>query len=130
MEVKLLSDDLNKKIKQITDILGQENLPDNVQGLLSLLTSSLNKEETSGKTSEKATYKEERSEKNEVDDNTELVRKAKKVVDKISNNNDPRINLLTALRPFLSNKRQQKIGNCIKILHMSRLTNLMDDHDT
>jgi uncharacterized phage infection (PIP) family protein YhgE len=127
--VKFLSDDLNKKIKQITDILGQDNLPDNVQSLLSLLSGAVNKEEASGKSNDKVVQKEDRIEKNDADDNIDLIRKAKKVMDRLSNNNDPRINLLTAIKPFLNNKRQQKIGNCIKILHMTRLTSLMDEHE-
>jgi hypothetical protein len=127
--VKFLSDDLNKKIKQITDILGQDNLPDNVQSLLSLLSGAVNKEEASAKPNDKVVQKEDRIEKNDADDNIDLIRKAKKVMDRLSNNNDPRINLLTAIKPFLNNKRQQKIGNCIKILHMTRLTSLMDEHE-
>jgi uncharacterized phage infection (PIP) family protein YhgE len=127
--VKFLSDDLNKKIKQITDILGQDNLPDNVQSLLGLLSGAVNKEEASGKSNDKVLQKEDRIEKNETDDNTDLIRKAKKVMDRLSYNNDPRINLLTAIKPFLNSKRQQKIGNCIKILHMTRLTSLMDEHE-
>lgn len=129
MGVKLLSDDLNKKIKQITDILGQENLPDNVQSLLSLLTGGVNKEEPVAKSNEKSYQKEERVERTETDENVDMIRKVKKVMDRLSTNNDPRINLLTAMKPFLNNNRQQKIANCIKILHMSRLSSLMDDHE-
>ena len=124
-----MSDDLNKKIKQIIDILGQENPPDNVQNLISLLSGAVNKDEITSKSNDKISPKEERIERNEIDENIDLIRKAKKVMDKLSNNNDPRINLLTAIKPFLGNKRQQKIGNCIKILHMSRLTSLMDESE-
>jgi hypothetical protein len=127
--VKLLSDDLNKKIKQITDLLGQENLPENLQGLLSLLSGSQSKEEPSAKSNEKTPQKEDKVEKNDAAENIDLIRKAKMVMDRLNTNNDPRINLLTAIKPFLSNNRQQKVSNCIKILHMSRLTSLMDEHE-
>ena len=124
-----MSDDLNKKIKQITDMLGQDNLPDNIKGLLSLLTSSGTKEEPSTKSSENFFTKEDRTEKSELDDNIEMIRKVKKVMDRVNNNNDPRINLLSAIKPFLNNKRQSRLNNCIKILHMSRLTGLMDENE-
>jgi hypothetical protein len=124
-----LSDDLNKKIKQITDILGQENLPENVQSLLNLLSGEASKEEPAIKPTEKAIPKEEKTGRNDGDENNDLIRKARKVMDMLGNNNDPKINLLLAMKPFLNNKRQQKISNCIKILHMSRITGLMDDHE-
>jgi len=134
-----MSDDLNKKIKQITDILGQEKVPDNLMGLLSLLTSSGNNEEAapsqesnpSSRELVALSPKEEKSCKNELEDNVDMIRKAKKMMDKIGgvHNNDPRVNLLTAVRPFLNNSRQRKVGHCIKMLSMSKLTRLMDEKD-
>lgn len=125
-----MSDDLNKKIKQITDILGQENIPDNVKGLLSLLTSSDTKEEPHTlQNTELPSGKEEKSERNELDENVDMVRKVKKVMDKLNTNNDPRINLLTAIKPFLNSRRQKKLVSCIKMLQMSSLTKLFDDHE-
>lgn len=134
-----MSDDLNKKIKQITDLLGQDNIPDNVKGLLSLLTSSGTKEEpTPQRPVELPQHKEERSEKSErserserseLEENMEMIRKVRKVMDRLNTNNDPRVNLLTAIKPFLNNKRQKKLGNCIRMIQMSGLTKLIDDQD-
>ncbi|MCX8129045.1 MAG: hypothetical protein N3I35_02970 [Clostridia bacterium] len=125
-----MSDDLNKKLKQITDILGQDNMPDNVKGLLSLLTNPNNKEESvSPKVTEPPSPREEKSERSELDENMEMIRKVRKVMDKLNINNDPRVNLLTAIKPFLNSKRQKKLGNCIKMLQMSSLTKLVDDQD-
>ena len=40
---------------------------------------------------------------------------------------DPRINLLTAIKPFLNSNRQKKVGDCIKLFQMFHLTNMMTD---
>lgn len=124
-----MSDDLNKKIMQIADLLGKESMPDNVKGLLGLLASSMGSGESAPKSSETPAVKTERSEKNEFDDNLEMIRKVKKVMEKVNTRNDPRINLLNAIKPFLNNKRQKRLGNCIKILYMSNLAGYIDEHD-
>jgi predicted unusual protein kinase regulating ubiquinone biosynthesis (AarF/ABC1/UbiB family) len=122
-----MSDDLNKKIKQI---LGQENIPDNVKGLLSLLTNSSPKEEPAPHNMENQfSAKEERREKSDLEENLEMVRKITKVMDRVGTNNDPRINLLTAIKPFLSTSRQKKVGNAIKMISMSSVARLLDEND-
>jgi hypothetical protein len=124
-----MSDDLGKKIKQITDILGQESIPDNLKGLLTLFAGSGNSEEPSQKAGDNPVNKEEKHERSALDENIDMARRIKKVMDKINTNNDPRINLLNAIKPFLNNKRQSKLNNCIKLLHMSSLTKFVEDND-
>jgi len=124
-----MSDDLNSKIKQIADIFGQDNMQDNLKGLLSLLGSSGNKEEIPQKANEAVPNKQEKASRSELEDNIELVRKMKKVVDKLNTKNDPRVNLLSAIRPFLNISRQKKLNNCIKLLQMSSLSSFMDESE-
>jgi hypothetical protein len=124
-----MNDDLNKKIKQITDILGQENLPDNLKGLLSILTAPTAKEEISPKAIEAPVIKEEKANRSETDDSIDMLRKVKKIMDKVNTNNDPKINLLNAIKPFLNNKRQKRLNDCMKLLQMSSITKLLDDPD-
>ncbi len=125
-----MSDDLSKKIKQITDILGQENMPDNIKGLLSLLANSGSQTKNEASESNDAlSVKDEKASKSELEDNLEMIRKVKKVVDRLNSKDDPRINLLNAIRPFLNNTRQKKINNCIKLLHIHNLTKYIDEHD-
>lgn len=130
-----MSDDLNKKIKQITDILGQETIPDNLKGLLSLLTSSGGNEDSTSsrerteRDEDARLLKDNKSPRSEIDENVDMVRKIKKVMDKVTTNNDPRVNLLTAVRPFLNSSRQKKLNSCIKILHMTSMTRFLDDFD-
>jgi hypothetical protein len=125
-----MSEDLNKKLKQITDMLSQEDLPDNIKGLLSLLASAGSNEDSSPKASVARPVKEDRREKSEPEDgNIDMMRKVKKVMDRVNNVNDPKISLLFALKPFLNTRRQKKLNNCINLLRMSSLARLMEDHD-
>jgi hypothetical protein len=125
-----MSDDLNSKIKQITDILGQENMPDNLKGLLSLLTGpSGAKQEPSADMAQLPSAKEEQSGRNELDENLEMIRKVKKLMDRVSTTHDPRVNLLTAIRPFLNTTRQKKLNGCIQLLQMSSLAKFVDGSD-
>jgi len=139
-----MSEDMNNKIKQITEILGQDNLPDNIKALLSLLSSTPTpaKDNAQPKTSEpqvqpaqpiqamQPVQKEEKLEKNDSDDNLEIVQKVRKALDRLSTNNDPRINLLTSIRPFMNEKRQKRVSDCIKILQMAILAKLLEENDT
>ncbi|MFZ5986122.1 MAG: hypothetical protein ACOYWZ_03230 [Bacillota bacterium] len=136
-----MNDDFNKRLKQFTDMLGSENMPENLSTLLSLLANSIGKEQTPPKASEteplseekvvseEKTTKEEKIEKDEFKDNIEMMRKIKTIMDGFQNTNDPRVNLLTAIRPFLNNTRQKKIGNCIKLFQMSHIARLMSENE-
>ena len=125
-----MSDDLNKKIKQITDILGQENLPDNVKGLLTLLAGDNNQNEKEvPKEPHPEPINSENNSTNEMQENIEMLSRAKKIFDKINTKDDPRINLLRSMKPFLNSNRQKKLANCIKLLQMYNLSKLMDETD-
>lgn len=124
-----MSDDLSNKIKQITDILGQENLPDNLKGLLALLAgpSSSNQEPSSNKP-EIPVAREKQPERNELDENWEMMQRIKKLMDRASPANDPRVNLLSAIKPFLNSTRQRKLNGCIRILQMSSLVRYLEEN--
>lgn len=125
-----MSDDLDKKIQQIAEMLGQDKVPDNLKSLVSLLAGSLNnKESSTGKTSEEENSAGEKAEQTGAEDNTEMVRKVKKLMSGISTDTDPRINLLHAIKPFMNGKRQKKIGNAIQLLQMTSLARLMNNND-
>lgn len=122
-----MSDDLNNKIKQIADILSQENMPDNLKGLLSLLGSSGSKEDISPKSNETPPTKEVKATRSELEENLELVSKMKRVMDRLNTKSDPRVNLLTAIKPFLNNTRQKRLNDCIKLLQVTSLKSFIDE---
>ncbi|HHV28440.1 hypothetical protein [Acetivibrio mesophilus] len=142
-----MNDDLNNKLKQLAEMLGgNEKMSDNLSGLLSMLANSSGNEKSTQAAPEEEppkdgppikmkayespltlNTKEDDSNKNELQDNVEMMRKVKDIMDTMRNNNDPRINLLTAIKPFLSNNRQQKISNCIRLFQVTQITKLMSD---
>lgn len=119
-------DELNTKFKQIAQLLRKENInvPDNLSGILSLLANSASKEQEC--VSEEKSLTDGTS-KSCSDDNVELLSKVQSIMEGIRSINDPRVNLLTAISPFLNNTRQKKIGNCIKMFQMTQITKMMAD---
>lgn len=129
-----MSDELDKKIRQIADMLGQENLPENIKGLLSLFTGSAaatgkSLPQAAAQTNSEDSAKEEIGNRNEAVDSMEMLRRMKKIMDRLNLSNDPRVSLLSALKPFMSNQRQKKINNCINILRMASLAKILDEQE-
>lgn len=139
-----MSDDLNNKIKQLTDILGQENLQDNIKELLSSLTNPSNGSGNSNSNTSRENNsadmsganiegsinrKENQGFRNDSLDSSDMLRKFGRIVEKLKTASDPRINLLNAVRPFLNNTRQSKLSQCIKFLQMANIAKLMDEND-
>lgn len=127
-------EELNAKIKQIAQMLGQENVkvPDNLGNIISMLANSSSKEPPPQRSEEQPPpqnddkpKKEEAPGQNNIDDNVEMMRKVKTIMESMRNMNDPRINLLTAIRPFLNTSRQKKISNCIKLFQMTQVTRMI-----
>lgn len=133
-----MSEELNKKIQQVAELLGQDNMPENVKGLLSMLVGSLEKkdnersekENDTGKSQDESEDKtEEKSSNEDSAINSDILNKVKTLSDTIRGGNDPRINLLHAIKPFMNSKRQKKIGNCIQLLQMTSIAKLMDNQE-
>jgi hypothetical protein len=154
-----MSEDMGDKIKQIADMLGQNsntNIPDNVKGLLSMLMSgneskeenssdeASQKEESEDKSSRsssshKSNTKDEASESKHTnksgtndtnsDDTAEMARKIKRAANMLNTANDPKINLLNALRPYLNKTRQRKLQTCMKLIKMGSLSKLFDESE-
>ena len=128
-----MSDDMGDKIKQIADMLGQNsnpNIPDNVKGILSMLMSNnSSKEEDASDDSPPKSRGTDNSNNNETDDFADMARKMKKAMSKMNVANDPRVNLLNAIRPYLNKNRQKKLQTCIKIMRIGSLTQVLDDSE-
>ncbi len=130
-----MSDDMGDKIKQIADMLGQNsspNIPDNVKGLLSMLMSnnSSKDEDTQEDPPQKSRSNENSSSNsNEADDFADMARKMKKAMSKLNIANDPRVNLLNAIRPYLNKSRQRKLQTCLKLMRIGSLTQVLDDSE-
>lgn len=134
-----MSDDMGEKFKQIADLLGQSsntNIPDNVKGIFNMLMSSSNSKDEDDKSTDTV---EEHSENTRPKDNTgndsstdnyeDIARKMKKAIGMINPDNDPRSNLLNAIKPYLSKNRQKKLQTCMKLMKIGSLTRILDESE-
>ena len=149
--------ELDKKIEQISQLLGKENVPDNLKELVTLLAASLEgKKDIRGKTVSSGGDSAEKppagdtaakppavdtaakplaadtAEKPPADEPagiSEIQETARKALDRLNIGNDPRINLLYAIRPFMNVRRQKKIGDCIQLLQVAGLSRLLDESE-
>ena len=107
-----MSEDLNKKINQITSMLGQEKIPDNIKNLLSNLANATNANNS-----------------NDTDESYKTLTRVKNIMDRLNaSNHDDRVILLNAVKPFVNLSRQKKLEGLIKILKMVSLSSLLDEN--
>jgi len=128
-----MSDEMGDKFKQIADMLGQNsnaNIPDNVKGLLNMLMSNSSTKEESPQdaTPEKPSTNGE-SARVDTDDVNDMARKMKKAMTMLNTPNDPKVNLLNAIKPYLNKGRQKKLQTCMKLMKMGSLTKLFDESE-
>lgn len=125
-----MSDDLGKKVQQIVQMLGQDNVPDNLKELVTLLATSMSaKEDDVSKATSSGAENEEKNTNSEPIVSTEMLSTAKKAMDRLNTNSDPRINLLHAIKPFMNSNRQKKIGTCIQLLQVASMSRLLNEHE-
>lgn len=109
-----MSEELNQKISQLSSILGQDKLPDNIKNLISSLSNSSTTDNI---------------DKNNKDDSYQTLNRVKNIMERLdASNHDERVVLLNAVKPFLNSSRQKKLNSCVKILQMISLSTLLDDN--
>ncbi|MGI6668455.1 MAG: hypothetical protein ACOX4M_03210 [Acetivibrionales bacterium] len=125
-----MSEDINNKVQQIAKILGQDDLPDNVKELVALIASSIaaNEEKTDQAESHDDAGKE-RPQPEPAAINPDVLDTARNVLDRFNAANDPRINLLQAIKPFMNKRRQAKIGSCIQLLKVAGLSRMLGEQE-
>ncbi len=58
----------------------------------------------------------------------ETIMKIKKIMDSMkTNSNDPSVNLLSSLKPYLREEKKTKVDQYIKILNMSKAMSTIND---
>lgn len=57
--------------------------------------------------------------------NGESLMKIKNIMDGLQMDNDPRVNLLSALRPYISSTRGQHIDHAIRLMSIGKLPNIL-----
>ncbi|MCX7842347.1 MAG: hypothetical protein N2489_04660 [Clostridia bacterium] len=114
-----MSDDFDRSLKQAMDILSK---PEALKGMLDILGSSMGSQ-TPSQPQNEAPANKSLSAAPALDpaNNTEFLSRAQDVLRVLSSNSDPRVNLLTALTPFLNGKRQRAVSDCVQFLRVYQL---------
>jgi len=110
-----MSEDLDKKINHIKELLGKDGAVESLKNILS---------PTNNKQSEDNQTKEESGLQFDTD-TINMIFKMKNILDSASKNDDPREKLIKALKPYLSDKRQDKADEVIKILKMTNMVDIV-----
>ncbi len=64
---------------------------------------------------------------NDVLNNIQMMQKLGSVMEMYRAGNDPRVNLLRSVKPFLGGKRQQKLQKCISLLQMGGAVRMLGE---
>jgi len=111
-----MSQDMEKNLNQIKDLLSGGNPQDSIKSMLNLFGKQ-NSENDSQSQSD-----ENRNASNPFDPETlQMFFKIKQIIDSSQKGNDPREKLLNSLRPYLNDKRKDKLADCLMILKMTNL---------
>lgn len=79
----------------------------------------------SDNSSEKDSHSNNSSSNFDIDIGTIL--KIKSIMQKMNSKDDPRANLLTSLKPYLNDKRKEKLDQYVKLLSMSKIIEVFND---
>lgn len=117
-----MSDELDRSIKQAMEILSQ---PEKLKGMLELLGGSMGNQGPSQPQGEAPPNKNESSgSADALGNNMEFLSRAQDMM-RVLNASDPRVNLLTAVTPFLSKNRQKRVNECVQFIRVSKLLPLL-----
>ena len=122
----MMSEDMSEIVQKMSEMLKNNEIPDNVKSILDGFTSNQNNSSPSQEDSSNAT--DSRNEQNSSDSfempNIDLgtMLKMKSNIDSMNKQqNDPRANLLRSLKPYLKPSRKEKVDQYIKLFSMGKV---------
>lgn len=119
-----MSDDISEMMKKMSEMLKNNEIPDNVKSIISNLSSKSSEANTSSENgnsfNKNSTSENSNSDFPDIDLNTML--KMKSIIDSMNKQqNDPRANLLRSLKPYLKPSRKEKVEQYIKLFSMGKV---------
>ena len=57
----------------------------------------------------------------------QMMMRVKDIMDRVNDTDDPRINLLTALRPYMRSNRASHMDRAIRMIQMTKITSILKD---
>lgn len=113
-----MNEDMERKLNQIKDLLGKDNKTDGIKNIINLFGKQNQEQEQSNGQSRESGMP--------FDSQTiEMFLKIKQILDSSRRSDDPREKLLVALKPYLSEQRQDKIGEALTILKFVNIVETM-----
>ena len=119
-----MSEDMSDLIKKMSDMINNNEIPDNIKNILGNLSNGQNSGTSSPNSTEDNSKKDNDSVPN-IDINTML--KIKSIIDSMNKQqNDPRPNLLKSLKPYLKTSRKEKVDQYIKLFSMGKAFEILN----
>lgn len=114
---------LNEMMKNgnISDIIS--NIPPEMMQNISSIVNNNSSSESTNKETENKNDNKNNFDFSNIDINT--IMKMKNVIDKLNNNNDPRKNLLSSLKPYLRDSKKEKLDQYANLLNVAQIAELL-----
>ena len=134
-----MSDDMSEMIQKMSEMLKNNEIPDNIKSIMNNLASSSNSDNSANQSGEKSASENtsfsnanssQESNSNfsdmpNIDLSTML--KMKSIIDSMNQQqNDPRANLLRSLKPYLKPSRKEKVDQYIKLFSMGKVFEMLN----
>lgn len=132
----IMSDNMSDMMKNLSNMLGGKEIPDNVKDIFSSMmnnssnasnTSNVSSSSRSSNASGSSTNSNTNNDFSNIDINT--IMKMQQIVKSInSEQSSSRVNLLRSLKPYLKPSRQDKVEQYIQLFNMEKVFEMMN-HD-
>lgn len=121
-----MTDSLDSAMDKLKEMLSSDDGKENISSLLSSFMGGSDNSQPN-KVSEKKPEKLPVPSTGDLGINPETLIKLTQAYKNSINKDDPRANLLRALRPYLSEKRASKLDNAIKLMSLTKLGSVVKD---
>lgn len=132
-----MSDDMSEMMQKMSEMLKNNEIPDNIKSIMNNLASSSNSNNSSNQSKESSISENsfngnssQESSNNSSDmPNIDLgtMLKMKSIIDSMNQQqNDPRANLLRSLKPYLKPSRKEKVDQYIKLFSMGKVFEVLN----
>ena len=107
-------------IKNLSQMLSEGNIPDNVKEAFNNFSNSANSS-SSSESQDNSENTSSNSSNSFSGIDFETILKMKSIMEKMNSKDDPRANLLLSLKPYLKESRKNKVEQYIKLFNMSKV---------
>lgn len=112
--------DMSDIIKNLSQMLSEGNIPDNVKEAFNNFSNSANSS-SSSESQDNSENTSSNSSNSFSGIDFETILKMKSIMEKMNSKDDPRANLLLSLKPYLKESRKNKVEQYIKLFNMSKV---------